>query len=400
MIRVLRILNRLSIGGPLLNAAYLTHYLPPGFETTLLVGRSELHEQEASFLTDQLGIAVKFIPEMGRSINPLQDWAAYQSLRKQIRDFRPHIVHTHAAKPGALGRLAAKGEGVPVIVHTFHGHVFHSYFNPVKNRVFLGIERYLAAQTDAIVAISPEQKNELASEFRIAPADKFRVIPLGFDLDKFSQDQPSKRAQFRAELGVSDEPVVITLTGRLVPIKNHGFFLQALQQLKSLTSKRVLAVFVGDGESRSSIESAARTLGIQFAALGQQTDATDLIFTSWRTDIDVVNAGSDIVALTSLNEGTPVSLIEALAAEKPVVSTRVGGVESIVEHGVSGFLTDKTDPYSFARHMAALVEDAELRKQMGQFGAQHVRSRYTYQRLVKDMCELYIELLDAKGINY
>jgi len=339
------------------------------------------------------------LEDMGRSIEPFQDWKVYRLLRKIIRDFKPHIVHTHAAKPGALGRLAARAEGVPVVVHTFHGHVFHSYFNPVKNRIFQGVERYLASKSDAIIAISPEQKKELSQDFRIAPADKFRVIPLGFDLDKFSQDQPMKRAKFRGELGVGEDRVIITLTGRLVPIKNHAFFLQAFRLLKERTNVKILAVFVGDGESRPAIEKEAKKLGISFAPIGQQHTDTDLVLTSWRSDIDLVNAGSDIIALTSLNEGTPVSLIEALAAEKPVVSTRVGGVESIVHHEISGFLCNKTDPQAFAQHLSTLVNDPALRQQMGQAGAQYVRSKYTYQRLVKDTYELYQELLANKGFN-
>jgi len=337
---------------------------------------------------------------MGRSVHPLKDISAYRDLRKLIRDFRPHIVHTHAAKPGAVGRLAADAEGVPVVIHTFHGHVFHSYFNPLSNRIFLGIERYLAKRSDAIIAISPEQKNELADQFRVAPADKFHVIPLGFDLDRFGRDRSVKRSTFRQEIGVDEDTVVITLTGRLVPIKNHGFFLRAFTLLKGQTDKKMLAVLVGDGESRPSIEAEAKKLGIQFSKLGEQSAQTDLIFTSWRSDIDVVNAGSDIIALSSLNEGTPVSLIEALASERPVISTRVGGVESIVESGVSGFLCDKDDVHSFAQHLATLVNDTSLRKRMGQAGAEHVRNKYTYQRLVLDIQDLYRKLLANKGISF
>ncbi len=398
MIRVLRIINRPTIGGPILNAALLTRHLPAPFETLLVAGACESHETEATELLG--GLDWTQMESMGRSLHLLKDIASFRELQKLIREYRPHIVHTHAAKPGALGRLAASAEGIPVVVHTFHGHVFHSYFNPVKNKIFQGIERYLAKKSDAIIAISPEQKKELAEDFRIAPADKFRVIPLGFDLDRFSKDQSVKRARFRLELGIGEDTIVITLTGRLVPIKNHVFFLESFRRLKELTQSKVLAVFVGDGESRSAIESEAQRFGISFAPIGQQAANTDLIFTSWRTDIDVVNAGSDIIALTSLNEGTPVSLIEALAAEKPVVSTQVGGVESIVHDGISGFLCDKTDSEAFARHLAALVNDAALRQQMGQIGAKYVRTKYTYQRLVRDTYDLYRQLLSAKGINY
>ena len=394
MIRVLRIINRPAIGGPILNAALLTRHLPAPFETLLVAGACESHEAEATELLD--GLNWRQMGSMGRSLHPLKDIASYRELRKLIREYRPHIVHTHAAKPGALGRLAAHAEGVPVVVHTFHGHVFHSYFNPVKSRIFLGIERYLASKTDAIIAISPEQKVELSEQFRIAPANKFHVVPLGFDLDKFSQDQPAKRATFRQELGVEEDAVVITLTGRLVPIKHHVFFLRALKLLKAQSDKKIVAVFVGDGESRSAIEAEARGLGISYANLGHQSIHTELIFTSWRKDIDVVNAGSDIIALSSLNEGTPVSLIEALAAERPVVSTRVGGVESVVLNEGIGLLVESNDVHAFAEQLARLAENPSLRAQLGQAGTAHVRSKFAYQRLVTDVTALYHELLERK----
>jgi glycosyltransferase involved in cell wall biosynthesis len=392
--RVLRIINRPAIGGPILNATLLARHLGPEFETLLVAGSCETHEAEATDLLE--GLNCIRMDSMGRSINPLKDVLAYSALRKLIREYRPHIVHTHAAKPGALGRLAAKAEGVPVIVHSFHGHVFHSYFNPLKNRIFLGIERYLAKISDAIIAISPEQKLELSEQFRVASADKFRMIPLGFDLDKFSSDQEQKRTRFRSELGIAADVVVITLTGRLVPIKHHAFFLQAFKKLLGTTDRKVLAVFVGDGESRSSIETLADSLGIRFTSLGAQDSNTELILTSWRTDIDVVNAGSDIVALSSLNEGTPVSLIEASAASKPVVSTHIGGVASVVKEGVSGFLIECGDADAFATRLNQLVSDPALRAEFGQAGAEHVRSKFAYQRLVSDMSALYHELLKFK----
>ena len=177
MPKVLRILNRLIIGGPLLNATYLTRYMSPEFETLLVVGEKEDHEHDADFITDQFGIKPVYVPEMGRSINPLKDYKAYQQLKKIIKDFKPDIVHTHAAKPGAVGRLAAKNMKVPVIVHTYHGHVFHSYFNKLKTRFIIETERWLAKRTDTIIAISPQQLTELTKDFNIAPAEKFRIIP-------------------------------------------------------------------------------------------------------------------------------------------------------------------------------------------------------------------------------
>ncbi len=399
MIRVLRIINRAAIGGPILNATLLTRELPAPFETKLVVGPCEAkyNHIEATELLE--GLDFVRLPSMRRSPNPLRDVETFLAIRKLIRQYKPHIVHTHATKPGTLGRLAAKLEGVPVIVHTFHGHVFHSYFNPLMNGAYRILERQLAKITDAIVAISPELKKEMSSDFRIAKESKFHIVRLGFELDKFFHDHTPKRIQFREELGVSDDTVVITLVGRLVPVKNHGFFLRAFKRLKELTDRKVLAVFVGYGEGYLQVEAEVKSVGIEYAPLGQQTDSTELIFTFLRTDVDVVYAGSDIIALSSLNEGTPVSLVEALASEKPVVSTRVGGVESIVEHGVSGFLCDKDDTEAFAQHLLTLVSDNALRIQMGKAGPNHVRTRFSYQRLVQDMQAMYEGLLAKKGMN-
>ena len=192
MPKVLRILNRLAIGGPLLNASYLTKYMSPEFETMLVVGEREDHEKDASFVTDQLGIKPVYIPEMGRSIDPRKDYVAYKKMKKLIADFKPDILHSHAAKPGAIGRMAARAMNVPVIVHTYHGHVFHSYFHPLKTKLFINIERRLGRKTDAIIAISEQQRKELTQDFNIAPNEKFRVVPLGLDLDKFQNGREEK----------------------------------------------------------------------------------------------------------------------------------------------------------------------------------------------------------------
>ncbi|HUM65693.1 MAG TPA: glycosyltransferase, partial [Chitinophagaceae bacterium] len=251
MPKVLRILNRLAIGGPLLNASYLTRYMAPEFETMLVVGEKEDHEKEGNFVTDALGIQPVYIPEMGRSVDPRKDYVAYKKMKKLIADFKPDIVHTHAAKPGAIGRMAARAMKVPVVVHTYHGHVFHSYFNPLKTKLFINIERRLGKKTDAIIAISEQQKKELTQDFNIAPVDKFRVIPLGFDLDKYLSDREAKRKAFRSAYGLADEEVVLTITGRLVPVKNHELFLTGIQYLMQNCRQKIRAFVVGDGETRS-----------------------------------------------------------------------------------------------------------------------------------------------------
>src|SRR6185436_10561515 len=396
MPRVLRILNRLIIGGPSKNAVYLSRYMQPDFETLLVIGGKEDHEQDADFLATANNIEPRCIPEMKRPISPRDDWAAYNKLKKLIKEYKPDIVHTHAAKSGALGRLAAKHANVPVIVHTFHGHVFHSYFNSLKTNFFIRTERYLAGLSDAIVAISDVQKKELSGDFKIAAPDKFHVIPLGLDLDNFTIDQEIKRHKFRAEFAVDDDTVAVGIIGRLVPVKNHSLFLRALKYVLNTTSVKIKAFIIGDGESRATIEQLANELGIKFSKHTDAEHSHPLVLTSWRTDVDTICAGLDIIALTSLNEGTPVSLIEAQAAGKPIVSTRVGGIADVVMENKTALLSDITDEQAFSKNLLQLVNDASLRNKFSNAGRDHVIGQFSYHRLVKDMGALYQGLLDKK----
>lgn len=391
MPKILRIHNRLIVGGPTLNVLYLTKYLAPEFETLLIVGEKEGHEKDAHFLAEEMGIRTVLIPDMGRSIHPYRDYKAYRHLKKIIREFKPDIVHTHAAKPGAVGRLAAKSLKVPVVVHTYHGHVFHSYFGKSKTRFIINTERYLSGKTDRIVAISEQQKKELVSEFKIADEKKFRVIPLGFELNKFRENQEEKRKKFRKEFSIENDEIAVGIIGRLVPIKNHELFLQGISHIKNNSSKKIRAFIIGDGETRESLQARARQLGIS-SGTGYDSDVL-LTFTSWRSDIDIINAGLDIIALTSLNEGTPVSLIEAQAANKPVVSTRVGGIGDIVIEKETALLSDINDWDGFSKNLLRLIEDDELRNCMGKKGSDHVMQKFSVQRLAKDMAGLYHELL-------
>ena len=397
MPRVLRILNRLIIGGPSKNAVYLTRYMQPDFDTMLVIGGKEDHEQDADFLAIANNIDPTCISEMKRSISPYNDWAAYNKLKKLIKVFKPDIVHTHAAKSGALGRLAAKHSNVPVIVHTFHGHIFHSYFNSLKTNFFIRSERYLAGLSDAIVAISDVQKKELSGDFRIAAPDKFQVIPLGLDLDNFIINQDEKRHKFRTEFELDDDTVAIGIIGRLVPIKNHSLFLKGLKYVLDNTSVKVKAFIVGDGESRAAIQQMANSLGIKYTKQTDLVHPDPLIFTSWRTDVDTIFAGLDIIALTSLNEGTPVSLIEAQAAGKPIVSTRVGGIADVVLENKTALLSEITDEKTFSENLLLLVNDSSLRRKFSNTGKDYVISKFSYHRLVDDMSGLYHDLLDKKN---
>lgn len=396
MPRVLRIFNRLVVGGPVFNVAYLTKYMAPEFETLLVVGEKESHEKSAEHLAHQLGIKFVTVKGMGRSLNPAADYFAYRELRQLIKNFKPDIVHTHAAKPGALGRLAASAEKVSAIVHTFHGHVFHSYFNSAKTKFFINAERYLAKKTDTIIAISEQQKKELLQDFKVAPPEKFKVIPLGFDLDRFRTDGDEKRKKFRKEFNLADDEIAIGIIGRLVPVKNHYLFMKAIKHVFDNTNKKVKAFIIGDGETRLHLENIAHEINISFSTENSAEHTHPLVFTSWRSDIDVINAGLDIICLTSFNEGTPVSLIEAQAANKPIVSTRVGGIADIVVDGQTALLADVYETDKFSHHLLKLVEDDDLRKKLGEKSHEHVLSRFSYQRLVADMSQLYYELLERK----
>ena len=394
MPRVLRIINRLNIGGPTYNAVYLTKYLAPEFETCLLAGQIFDGEASSSFIAEENGVQPKYIQAMKRNPNPINDFFAYQEIRKTIREFKPDIVHTHAAKPGILGRLAAYYENVPVIIHTFHGHYFHSYFNPLITRAFLSIERWLAQKSTCIIAISELQKNELAHEFKVITLDKIQVVHNGFDLSKFIENQEFKRNLFRKQWNISDNEVAIGIVGRIVPIKNHLLFLTACQELKKHASDVKLRFFIiGDGTDKGKVESEAIKMNFQ---VGSQSNPAELTFTSWIREIDIATAGLDIVVMTSLNEGTPVSLIEAQAAAKPVVSTQVGGVPDIVIPGKTALLTPTKDTQAMANALLSLVQNPDRRNHMGLEGRKLVIERYSYQTLVENMRGLYNKLLKNK----
>ncbi|MBT5132319.1 MAG: glycosyltransferase [Flavobacteriales bacterium] len=396
-IRVLRIINRFNLGGPTFNVAYLSKYLDDRFETLLVGGIKDESEASSEFITDSLGLKPKTISEMKRSISLSADWRSYKEINQIIKDFKPHIVHTHAAKSGTLGRLAAIKNDVPVILHTFHGHVFHSYFNRIKTTIFKVIERYLAKHSTRIIAISNIQKKELGELHRIASPDRIEVVPLGFDLSRFQEDQSQKRAQFRATYNLNENDVAVGIIGRLVPIKNHEMFLKAVANI-SIANPKARFFITGDGESKQHLLGVAKSLGIGYTEQAPPSQESPLCFTSWIREIDVVMAGLDIVSLCSLNEGTPVSLIEAQSATKPVVSTTVGGIEDIVIENQSALLCSVEDQGTFDAHLETLILNDAKRQEMGEVGKRHVIDKYSYVRLVSDMENLYSTLLRENGV--
>lgn len=394
MPRILRIINRLNLGGPTHNVAFLTKYLPAEYETLLLSGQIDSTEASSEFLVKELDLTPQYIDNMQRELNPFKDRHAYTQIKKIIREFKPDIVHTHAAKAGAVGRLAAAHCNVPIIIHTFHGHVFHSYFSPLKTRIFIEIERYLAKKSTAIVAISDIQKKELSEVFKIAPAEKFHVVNLGFDLEKFNSDKQNKRNEFRKKWQLNYDEIAIGIIGRLVPIKNHTLFLNAMKQVLDKTTKKVKIILIGDGESRNEIEEHVKALNIAYCTENNIDEKAAIIFCSWIKDVDVAYEGLDLVALSSLNEGTPVSLIEAQAAGKPIITTNVGGIKDVVLENETAFIVESNDTDGFAKKTLELVENDELRKAFSKRGYTHVINKFSYQTLCNNMDKLYKSLLN------
>ena len=396
MPRVLCVLNRLVIGGPAIVATSLTKHLSSEFETLMVIGGKDDHEQDAIHLTESLGIQPIIIPEMKRALHWKSDIAAYKKMKDIIKEFKPDIVHTHAAKSGAIGRLAASAEKVPVVIHTFHGHVFHSYFNAVKTQMFINIERYLAKKTSGIIAISNQQKNELSEIYKICPNEKIKVINLGLDLEKFCTEQEKKRNNFRTNFQIEDDEIVVGIVGRIVPIKNHQLFVAAANEVLSVSNKKIRFFIIGDGDMRGLMESNFNQAGINYCYYPDEKTKSTAVCTSWQTEMDIVFAGLDIVALTSNNEGTPVSLIEGQAAGKPIVSTFVGGVKDVMLENITGFTTPKSDVKAFANALSHLIENEELRKEFGRAGQKFVQENFSIKKMVTETALYYNQLLNEK----
>jgi len=389
-IKILRILNRFNLGGPIYNASYLSKYLEDDFETMLIGGQKLEEEESALFIPESLGVQTHIIPEMTRSVGILSDLKAYRHISNIIESFKPDIVHTHASKAGALGRIAASRAGVKHIVHTFHGHVFEHYFGSLKTSLVKSTERYLAKKSQAIIAISETQKIDLVERFKIAESEKVHVINLGFDLERFHENNEEKRKLFRQKYVLKEDDIAIGIIGRLVPIKNHDLFIQAIAELKKEHS-HVRAFIMGDGNLKMSLKEKAHKLG-----LTTESENADVVFTSWIKQVDQVLPGLDIVALTSFNEGTPVSLIEAQAAKKPVISSDVGGVKDVIGKDC-GLLYASNDLTALKNCMEQLISNSKLRDEMGQKGYEWAFSKFTAQRLANDIKKLYIELLNQEG---
>jgi glycosyltransferase involved in cell wall biosynthesis len=382
-IRVLRVIARLNMGGPALHVSYLTRGLTPrGYDTTLVAGEVSRGEDSMAYVADELGVDVVHVPHLHREISPVHDPVSVARLVEEIRRIRPHIVHTHTAKAGAVGRVAALMAGdakPPVILHTFHGHVLRGYFDPLRTQIFRETERQLARHTTRLIAVGPEVKDDLV-ELGVAPPDKFSVIRLGIDLDARVLSGEG-REELRRLFGVPADRFVIGWIGRMTGIKRVPDILTAFARLRQRGVEATLCL-VGDGPDRVEAERLAKELGI----------ARDVLFVGYQRDVAPYYAMFDALVLASANEGTPVVAIEALAAGRPVVSTRVGGVPDVVTDGENGLLVESGDVDALTDTLARLAEDPELRTRFGEAG-RGVVPRYRVERLVDDIDELYRELL-------
>ena len=387
MPKVLRIINRFNLGGPTYNATFLTRFLSDDYETLLIGGLPEEGESDSFHIPKEYGVTPMLIEELKRIPNFKTDRQAYKRIKKIIEEFKPDIVHTHASKAGALGRKAAFACKVPVVVHTYHGHVFHSYFSKWKTKLIKLIERRLAKKTTAIITISDIQKKEICEIHKIADFEKTYVIPLGFDLSKFNTNREEKRIQTREKFGIQNDEIAIAIVGRITKIKNHAFFLNVIEKILSENSSLKIKVFiVGDGDLTETISKNAQNINQKF---GEK-----IIMTSWIFDIASFNPGMDIICLTSDNEGTPVSLIEAQASGVPIVTTDVGGIKDIVSNGKTGFIVPKNDLDQFTFKLKELIHDKDKREMFSLNGWDFVKEKFHYTRLAKDVEILYKKLLN------
>lgn len=373
---MLRVIARLNVGGPALHTVLATSGLRPEVETTLAVGRVAPGEAEATDLLDRFGVTPVRVPGLGRSLSPADDLRAFASLLALMRRTRPHVVHTHTAKAGALGRAAARVAGVPRVVHTFHGHVFDGYFGRAGSRAAVLVERLLARITDRVVAVSDEVGRDLAETYRVAPRRRVSVVPVGVPLAEFLACD-ALRGVLRAELCVAAATPLVAFVGRLVPVKEPEVALDAWRLVRAEIPDAHLVV-VGDGD-----------LAPALRARGDE----GVLFLGWRRDLARVWADADLALLTSRNEGTPVALVEAAAAGVPAVATRVGGVPSVVEDGVTGLLVPPGDAAAIAASVVALLRAPERRALMGAAARRRAESRWTDARLLADLRALYDGLL-------
>jgi glycosyltransferase involved in cell wall biosynthesis len=410
--KVIRIIARLNVGGPAKHVVWLTAGLKDaGFDTLLVTGKVPEGEEDMSYFADEMGVTPRYFSEMSREISLNDAKTVWKLFRLYLRE-RPDIVHTHTAKAGTVGRTAGflyrwLTPGVFIgkprqckFVHTYHGHVFHSYYGRTRTRVFLAVERLLARLvTDRLIVVSKQQSIEIGEVFRVGRRGQIKVIPLGLDLGLFA-NHASRRTKFRHELCIPDHTILIGIVGRLTEIKNHQMFLNVVARLKEIDPAcwrqgAVRFIVIGDGGLREDLEDQCAELGLE----------KDVIFVGSRKDPEYFYPALDVVALTSHNEGTPLTLIEAMANARPVVATSVGGVVDLLgevgEDGPyqvchRGISVDPGDEEAFVSALSRIIRDRSLRQELGERGLEFVEVNYSKERLFEDIKNLYGELSHKK----
>lgn len=377
------------MGGPAIHVANLAAGLETrGYHTTLVAGSLARGEDSMAFLAERLGVTVVSVPEIQREVSAFHDARSVRRLTAIMRAERPHILHTHTAKAGAIARAAARlagGARPPIVVHTFHGHVLKGYFGPGRTAFFRQVERTLARSSDVLIAVSPEVRDELV-EHGVAPKERFAVIRLGIPLEERLGD-PTASLDYRRLYGIPADAFVVGWVGRMTGVKDTGAVLDIVRATRERGVDAVLCM-VGDGPDRGRLEQRAHDLGIARATY----------FVGYQPEVAGYYGLFDAFVLPSVNEGTPVSAIEALASGTPVVANRVGGVPDVVRDGIDGFLVEPGDVEGAAERLARIAADCELWRARGESGRARVLERYSVARLVDDVDRLYRSLLAAKGI--
>lgn len=385
-VRILRIIARLNVGGPAHQVTLLSGRLNhERFETLLVSGHVGTGEGSFEDLAERYGARLERIPTLGPELRPTEDLKALWALVGLMRRYRPDIVHTHTAKAGMLGRLAARlalGRR-PIVVHSYHGHVLSGYFGPAKTAVFRAMERGLALLSDKLVGLSRSTVDDLVA-MRVAPRERFVVIPTGLDLEPFGGIEREDGEGLRGELGISHHDLLAVYVGRLAPIKRVDVLLEAVAHARAAGAPVRLLV-VGDGELREQLEGQAERLGLSEV----------VTFLGFRRDLPRIVAAGDVAVLSSDNEARPVAMIEAAAAARPVIATAVGGVPEVVTPG-TGYLVPPDDPVAMGRRIAEAAEDRSALAQMGEAARAPALAAHGWQRLVGDIEELYEELLSAR----
>lgn len=386
-IKVIYVVTRIAMDSACKQAILVSENMDREIYETLLVrGSCESNEVCMSRWIDERNIRNVHIPQMKREIRLISDFIAWLKMLWLFIKEKPDIVHTRTAKAGTIGRIAAKVAGVPVIIHTFDGHVFNGYFGKWKTRFILGVERMLARFTTRIIAISNSQKQELIEYLKISDPDKIKVIHIGFDFD--NDLKPAENGSIRDEFNFSDDDLLVGYVGRLAPIKRLDRLIDAYE----LVAKKVPSakfVIIGDGEQREEI-----TEWVKEKNLHDRT-----YFLGVRQDMAKVYSALDVIALSSDNEGTPAVLIEALNYEIPVVATNVGGVPDVVADGENGLLCEDNGPKHLAENLITVLNNKDLRNRLGHRGRSDVRNRFSLETLLQKLSALYIGELSAKSVK-